>query len=273
MTLFPLRTGPLLAGLFLAQTAVAEEISLADLAQLSADVVILGEVHDNPAHHVNQATAVAALAPAALVFEMIEPDEALRATPAARRNATALSEALGWEGSGWPDFAFYFPIFVAAPDATVFGGDLPRDQVRLAVSDGAAEVFGSGAGVFGLDAPLDPEEQATREAGQQAAHCGALPDEILPGMVEAQRLRDAALARAVVAAMAETDGGPVAVITGNGHARTDWGLPRMLARALPEASVLSVGQLEGPPDTPPPHDVWLVTAPAPREDPCAVFRQ
>ncbi len=273
MTGFPLTTGPLLAGLFLAQMAVAEEIALADLTQMPADVVILGEVHDNPAHHVNQATAVAALAPAALVFEMFDPAEALRATPAARRNADALADALGWEGSGWPDFAMYYPIFVAAPEAAVFGGDLRREDVRRAVSDGAADVFGPGAELFGLTLPLDPEEQGIREAGQMAAHCDALPEEVLPGMVEAQRLRDAALARAVVAAMAETEGGPVAVITGNGHARTDWGLPRMLARALPEASVLSVGQLEGSPADVPPHDVWLVTPPHPREDPCAVFRQ
>ncbi len=91
-------------------------------------------------------------------------------------------------------------------------------------------------------------------------------------MVEAQRLRDAGLARAVVAAMLET-GGPVALITGNGHARTDWGVPRMLGRALPDATVISVGQFEAAPSGPVPHDLWLVTEPAERPDPCLAFRQ
>ena len=72
-----------------------------------------------------------------------------------------------------------------------------RGDVRRAVSEGAATVFGGAAPLFGLDAALDPEEQATREAGQMAAHCDALPEDVLPGMVEAQRLRDAALAAAM----------------------------------------------------------------------------
>ena len=61
MRSFPLKTGPLLAGLFFGATAGANEIDLADLARIDADVVILGEVHDNPGHHINQATAIAAL--------------------------------------------------------------------------------------------------------------------------------------------------------------------------------------------------------------------
>jgi uncharacterized iron-regulated protein len=133
-------------------------------------------------------------------------------------------------------------------------------------------VFGAEAGGYGLDQPLPAEEQAARELEQAEAHCDALPEELLPGMVAAQRLRDAGLARAVVEAMSAT-GGPVAVITGNGHARRDWGLEVYLSHAAPELSVLSVGQLETPPEEDdPPFDLWLVTEPAEREDPCAVFR-
>ncbi len=105
-----------------------------------------------------------------------------------------------------------------------------------------------------------------------AAHCDALPEGMLGGMVEAQRLRDAAMARAVIAALAET-GGPVAVITGNGHARLDWGLPRALERAAPEVEVLSIAQFESAPEEDMPFDLWLVTDPVEREDPCAVFEK
>jgi hypothetical protein len=89
-------------------------------------------------------------------------------------------------------------------------------------------VFPGDAARFGLTEALDPDEQAAREAEQQEAHCNALPEEILPGFVEAQRLRDAALAEAALAALADT-GGPVVVVTGNGHARADWGVPALLA--------------------------------------------
>ena len=90
-------------------------------------------------------------------------------------------------------------------------------------------------------------------------------------MVEAQRARDAGLARSALAALDET-GGPVAVIAGNGHARRDRGVPALLEAARPGLAVLSVGQLETPPEENPPFDLWRVTEPAERDDPCEAFR-
>lgn len=259
-----------LAALTLVQAAAAVEIDAGDLARLpQSDVVILGEVHDNPGHHRNQTLAVSAIAPRALVFEMLTPAQAAR-MPGERGDRAALETALGWAGSGWPDFGMYHPIFLAAPGAQVFGGDLPPGEVARSVTDGAAAVFGAQAGRYGLTASLTPEDQAAREAEMQEAHCGALPAEVLPGMVQAQRLRDAALARAVVQAH-EATGGPVVVITGNGHARRDQGVPASLAQAMPDLSVLSVGQLEGAGGAAPPYDLWIVTPILPRDDPCDAF--
>jgi uncharacterized iron-regulated protein len=260
-----------LLGIGLGAPVAAGQIEPAALADLPpADVVILGEIHDNPEHHVHQATAVAALQPRALVFEMLEPEQAARLGGVGREDAAELERLLGWEGSGWPDFSYYHPIFAAAPEASVFGGALPRAEVRRSVTEGAAAVFGPQAGLYGLDAPLDPADQDAREIDQAEAHCNALPEALLPGMVEAQRLRDAALARAVITAHAET-GGPVAVITGSGHARRDQGIPAVLAHAAPSLRVLSVGMFETDPGPSPPFDLWLVTAPAQRPDPCAAF--
>nr|WP_241427672.1 ChaN family lipoprotein [Fertoeibacter niger] len=251
--------------------AAAREITPDDLAQLpAADVTVLGEVHDNPLHHAHQAYAVAAMRPRALVFEMLTPDQAARVTPQNRGDMAALGAALGWADSGWPDFSLYHPIFTAAPSAQVFGGDLPRQAVRDAMTQGAAAVFGPDAARYGLAAPLAAADQAAREAEQDEAHCNALPADLLAGMVQAQRLRDAALARAVVLAMAET-GGPVAVITGTGHARRDQGVPAALALAAPNLSVLSIGQTEADPGPDAPFDLWLVTPPVDRGDPCAAF--
>ena len=248
----------------------ASEISADALGRLSpADAVILGAVHDNPGHHRNQALAVAALTPRALVFEMLTPQKAMQ-TPPDRSDAARLARAFDWQNSGWPDFAMYHPIFAAAPMARIYGGDLPPGDARRAVSEGAAAVFGADAPRYGLAAPLSPDDQSGREAEQRDAHCNALPEDLLAGMVEAQRLRDAALARAVVQALDET-GGPVAVITGSGHARVDRGVPAVLARVAPQARVLSVGQIEAPAAALQPYDLWVVTPPAPRDDPCAAF--
>lgn len=264
-----------LAALILsALPAMAAPVDPADLpAQAQGwPVVILGEVHDHPAHHAVQAQVVAAIRPAALVFEMLTPDQAARVTPENRADKAALEIALGWADSGWPDFTMYHPIFTATPGAAVFGGALPRDQVRAAFTGGAAAVFGADAAAYGLADPLEPEDQAARESLQQEAHCNALPPEMLPGMVEAQRLRDAALARAVVQAMDQT-GGPVAVITGTGHARKDHGIPAALAVAAPGLRVLSIGQMEADPGPDAPFDLWVITDPVDRPDPCLAFRK
>ena len=251
----------------------AREIGPDDLRALpEADVVILGEVHDNPAHHLNQAVAVEAIKPTAVVFEMLSPEQA-ETSNAREVTGEALGAALGWEEAGWPAFAMYLPVFDAVGDARIYGMAVPRDRVGAAFSDGAAAAFGDGAARFDLDQPLPGAEQAARESMQAEAHCDALPAEMLPGMVAAQRLRDAAFADTVLTALAET-GGPVAVITGSGHARTDWGMPAALRRAAPDVRVLSLGQLEdtGTPPDAPPFDLWLVTPPADRPDPCAALR-
>lgn len=257
----------------LALPAVAGEVPGAALdvrdTYRGVDVVILGEVHDNPAHHAHQARSVSALAPKALVVEMLTP-EAAQKMPSVLPDAVSLGQILGWEVSGWPDFAMYYPIFAAAPQARVYGAEVPRAAARRAFDDGIVAVFGTGAEAYGLTDPLPPDEQAAREAEQAEAHCNALPPDLLPGMVDVQRLRDAALARAVVQAMNDT-GGPVAVITGNGHARKDQGLTVPLAQVAPELKVLSIGQFEDSAPAAPPFDLWLVTPAAPRDDPCKAF--
>jgi uncharacterized iron-regulated protein len=249
--------------------AVAEEIAPADLMHLSAaDVVILGEVHDNPGHHANQAAAVGAIEPRALVFEMLTPEQAGRDYDLS--DMTTMGSSLGWEAAGWPNFAMYYPIFAAAPRARVFGADMGDAAVRVALDRGAALAFGDDAARYGLDVALPVTDQGLQEAEQAEAHCGALPLDVLPGMVDVQRLRNAAIARAVVQAMDAT-GGPVVVITGSGHARKDRGVPAVLALAAPDVRVLSVGQVEEP-AADAPFDLWVVSAAPVREDPCAAFR-
>lgn len=262
------------AALCVAVTAPAGAVSLSEdlwTRLASAQVVILGEVHDNPAHHAAQADIVARLAPAALVFEMIGPDQAARVSPELRGDAAALGAALDWEASGWPDFAMYHPIFTAAPGARVFGAGVTRATARAVMDRPPAQAFGEEAARFGLDRPLPEEMQAAREAMQMAAHCDALPAEMLPMMVDVQRLRDARLAQVALEALAAT-GGPVAVITGNGHARADWGMPVYLGAAAPDVAVFTLGQSEdgvAPDGT---FDAILDAPAVDRPDPCLAFR-
>ena len=237
-----------------------------------ADVVLLGEVHDNAAIHLRQAELLASIKPRALVFEMLTPEQASKATPDLRGDAAALETALDWAESGWPEFAMYYPIFEAAGTAQFFGAAVPRDEARAAMQQGVPESFGDQAVRFGLTHPLPEAEQAAREQFQHMAHCEALPPEMLPTMVELQRLRDATLARAVLEAL-DITGGPVAVITGNGHARKDWGMPAYLEMAQPGLALFSVGLTEEGDESEGRFDREERFPAAVREDPCAAFEK
>ncbi len=263
------------AGMAYASEDAARSIQVQEIVDLGeeADVLVLGEIHDNPEHHRIQAEVVSKLRPAAIVFEMIPQEReaevnALRAQGASRE---ALETALAWEESGWPDFALYAQILEAAPQAQIFGAGQPIADVRRAMLEGAAGVFGPDASIYGLDVPLSEEDQAEREAHQAAAHCEALPDDLLPGMVEAQRFRDAGLADAALWARIMTGEGQVVVITGSGHADRVTGMPAMIELADPETTVVSIGMFEDGTSADENYDAVL-SAPAPsRSDPCEVF--
>lgn len=260
--------------LALAAPAYGEESKVADAIgrAKAADIVIVGEVHDNPAHHRVQAEFAAELRPAAIVFEMLAPDQAppLMALRADGATIEAQSALLDWDKSGWPPFDQYAPIMDAAPQAALYGAHLPSAAVRAAFEKGAAQVFKGDTAQFGLAEPLDAAEQAEREEMQFDAHCQAMPRELMPGMVEAQRLRDAALSQQIVKALAE-NGAPVLVITGNGHADRGWGIPALLGYR-DEASIFVFGQFEAAPARQEAFDAWHITPAVERGDPCAAFR-
>ena len=239
-----------------------------DWDSVTADVVILGEYHDNPTHHAHQAAAISALAARAVVYEMLTPDEAatlasIARTPDAMRDATT--------GFDWSNIADYTEVLAASP--VIIGAALPRSRMRDAFANGAASVFGDDAAAFGLTTALSDDEQAIREQMQFDAHCAAMPLAMMGGMVAAQRLRDAHFARTVLDALA-AHGAPVVLITGNGHARTDWGVPVYLAQVRPELNMFSLGQGEGGAPPPGSFDHIDTSAAIPdRTDPCAAFGQ
>lgn len=272
------RGGMLQGRLAIAVVLVAMSVRAATAADLApviaeaarADIVLLGEVHDNPTHHDRQALLIAGLAPSAVVWEMLTADQADLLTKETLQTPAELGDLLQWGASGWPDFSMYQPIFEAAMTAGHWGAAVPRAQARAAMTEGVAAYFGEDATVFGLSTPLSDGVQGAREAEQQAAHCGALPDNLLPAMVGIQRLRDATLARAALHAF-EAAGGPVVVVTGNGHARRDRGVPVYLQQAAPDLEIFALGQSEaGQVDGV--FDMVLDGPVVARPDPCSAFK-
>lgn len=244
-----------------------------------ADIVILGEVHDNAAHHQAQAWAVRRLRPAGLAFEMIPrlSEAGIRTLLAEGGSPGEIGPAIGWEQSGWPDWEIYRPVFEAWRAQVYTGGGVPMQALRDAASGGAAPAVTDRRFASFLEIPFDPETRRAVEDEMVAAHCDRLPRDAAPGMVEVQRLRDASFASAALRARAKS-GGQTVLVTGNGHARTDRGVPVYLRAVAPDLEVASVGLLETEPgaNTPGaygdlPYDFVWFTAPAERPDPCAAF--
>lgn len=266
--------------------AFMDEDALWQRARSSA-YVVMGEVHDNPMHHLLEARMVEALAQGgrhgALVVEMVATDKQaiLDAPPG---DAAALGDALAWGRSGWPPWEMYQPVFAAALTAgwPLVAAGMPRELTRGVAKGNLAAAGLLHADVMGLDQPLAADIQAQMETEMQEAHCHALPPHSLPAMVRVQRVWDALMAQQ----MAARDGGSaVLLVAGSGHARADRAVPALLGRLRPGATVLTVGMVEvvdtqataatyasqwSVPQLP--FDVVWFTPPAPREDPCAQFR-
>lgn len=187
-----------------------------------ADIVLLGEQHDDGAHQRQHLDMVQALAVrgrlAALALEMAEQGHA---TAGLARDADedAVRAALQWNEQAWP-WSAYGPAVMAAVAAgvPVLGANLPRERMRAAMTD---EV---------LDLALDAEAlQAQREA-IRTGHCDLLPQQQLAPMARVQIARDRAMAQTLV--QAYVPGRVVVLLAGAGHVSAQLGVPRHLPAGL-----------------------------------------
>lgn len=268
-----------------AQTPPALPTTIASASELAqwrnARFVLLGEVHDNAEQHRQRAALLGALLadgkPTRVLFEQMdrENDPAIAAAlPAARAAQPPDAEAIATAGRldrqawQWP---LHRPLIEAAlaGGAGVGGANLSRDAGRAVVRGGFAAAPADLQPLLsqpGWTAAL----QAALEKQIDSGHCGALPASQFAPMALAQRARDAAMARAMLAAPA---GSRVVLIAGNGHVRTDMAVPKVLRDAgVPAAQIVAIGFLEIG-DPPVPVDVARYTPAAQRGDPCAAFRR
>jgi uncharacterized iron-regulated protein len=216
----------------------------------AADIVLVGETHDNPDHHRLEASLLQAFATAhhapAVVFEMLKREQqpAIDASLAAHPgDADALARAVAWESLGWPAWWMYRPVFEAslASHGPILGAGLDRNAAMGIAHGGVAALDPALVQTFGLAAPLHAEVQATMRREMSEAHCGLLPDGMLDSMVLVQRARDALLAERLHEGVEGSRG--ALLIAGAGHVRRDQGVPAQLTRAY-GASSLAIGLLQ-----------------------------
>ena len=256
-------------------------------------VLIIGEIHDNSDHHDFRSKLISSFVnnrnnKPAVIFEQIRDDQQaaldqfaeLNKDPAHPRSVAFLKRLLNWDKSGWSRDG-YDPLFQAALDAKlpIYAGDVPRADIMKVAKDGEGALPAEERKRLGLDTPLGSKLDDASLAEIEEAHCGAMPKEFFGGMAYAQRYRDAHLADAVLKA-AETHGSAI-LIAGNGHVRTDRGVPWYIHQRAPDKKVVSVMLIEvedgkndpesyvpRDPDGKPATDYIIFTPAADHGDPC-----
>jgi uncharacterized iron-regulated protein len=230
------------------------------VALRQARYILLGEVHDNPDHHRLQAWAIRTLGAGkrrpAIVLEMFNDAQAPALTRFYEQSESccrivlpgALFKAVAWSKSGWPSATIYQPIVEAALSvhARLLPGSVTRAQVRVAARQGALQLPEARQKQLGLKQSLPaPLAHALRRELQES-HCGLLPDRAFPAMMRVQRFRDAIMAdRLAQAAGQEAEPKKSAIlIAGNGHVRSDRGVPKVLRRIAPGKTIVVVTQAE-----------------------------
>jgi uncharacterized iron-regulated protein len=241
---------------------------------LNADVILLGEQHDNPHHHALQKEVLDLLGQrsvlGSVVFEQVHWDQQGVLNALNNRSLGELAKDLNWASSGWPDYKFYEPLFMAATryKAQLIAGNIAPQKSKVIYQDGYAAIFTPDEQKkLGLDQKFEPKAEAALEEEIFVGHCRLLPKDHVKTMIPVQRSRDAAMALAWSRLHKK---GKTVFIVGSGHARKDFGIPWYLERLKPGIKIYSVGMNEEGADTDAGvYDQVITTKAAEREDPCA----
>lgn len=273
--LFVLACAPVLAGCATPPPLDGERLAV-ELAR--RPVVLLGEVHDNVVQHRVRADALRRLleggARPAIAFEQFDRerqadiDRARREPPPEGRTLAdhVIAQARASKDS-W-DWVRYRPFVELALqyDLPIVAANLSRSAAARVAREGPNAVF---TDAERAELALDRFDDilAKHEQVVQVGHCNMLPKSALPGMARAQIARDAVLAKSLRPYLARG----VILLTGNGHARRDIGVPRHLA-AEDQPRAWSIGLLEeGNEERSRLFDVALVSPEQDRPDPCAAL--
>jgi uncharacterized iron-regulated protein len=262
-------------------------------AGLRGGVVILGEIHDNPEHHWWRGALLDHLRqdgvpPPAVVTEHLKAGTPVPTSFPGPRPADDFFAAVRWSESGWPDAAMFEPLYrPLLGHFAIVPGDPPAGRVAAVARSGLAALSDEErtrlSDRYGLSTPLPAALESALLDELEASHCGLVPRDRFATMAVAQRYRDAHLADATERSRSAEAG--VVLLTGNGHARADRGVPAYLEHATPGRSVTAVLLLEveegrtdpatyvtTSPEGRRPADIIVFTPRAARVDPCIAMR-
>jgi len=248
------------------QTPVNQEQLTTHL--ISANYILLGELHDNPHHHEARSRLIAAITSKkyAAVVEYLPTGPLVQFTGSTLQSL----EQAGFSPKVWP-WKLYQPLFEAirVSGLPLYGSNLDRSISKTIFSGGpipAAMESDYQKSTLASDAKRSLENDLID------GHCGKLPAQYLEPMFRVQRLTDISMAQVMMRHS------PAILFAGNGHVRNDYGVPQVLRSLEPTKKRVSIGFIEEDQRDPKVlaelaklYDFAWITPSIERADPCATL--
>lgn len=252
----------------------------------AANVLLLGETHDNRQHHDNQEKLLKALvesgARPALMMEQFDAESqpALDQALAGDNRDDVLNDVISLVK--FADWQPYRSLLAFAVDnkLPVIAANISSQHLQPVIWFGYSAYDADKLKRLAVEEVWSENRQNYLVNHMGGAHCGELRDELRAGLSRSQRLRDALMADSAVSSI----GRGVVAIVGRDHARRDVGLPLYFAARDPSARVFSIGFVEVSPKVidPNAYEAGSATGEAPfdviwfsprveRANPCANF--
>lgn len=220
---------------------------------LPADLILLGEKHDNPDHHALQTWVLRQVIQASrrpgVVFEMMSEDQQSvveRHEQQQPRDATLLGKALAWESSGWPTWIQYQPLadLAVGHGLPIIAGNLSLELTKNIQRFAFLAIPGTRRERLGLNTPMTEDLFTTMQRDMKPTHCEEPSALQLLRMVLVQHARDAVMAEHLTRTLSRPDTDGAVLIAGSWHTRTDYGVPAHVQRMAPDATVHSLAFIE-----------------------------
>lgn len=219
-----------------AQEIISPNELLENLAH--AEVILIGEKHDNPDHHLLEQRILRALSEQSteLVLEMLDDSQASSLEALDREvQGDQLKETLQWNDKGW-SWKSYGPLVELAVSGgqKLTAGNLSRDQVKKIYQAGSEALTADDRLASALRVNEAVKQTLLTEIYEQ--HCKMMPRDALSPMLSIQLARDARMASAI----AESQASRVLLVAGAYHVLKDSAVPLHLELIGTEKNVAVV---------------------------------
>ncbi len=297
------RDDPLIGKIF---SADQKEWPYQDLIKkmLNADIIYLGENHDNADHHQNQLRIIKDLVNKGkkprLGFEFFSVDQTgylmsfvsnknvRHSMKPNQQKEDQLRTNLGWQQKSDMDWKFYFQFLDLASKngLTVFGADLPKGIINRVTSNNIDQLTAVEKDFLKPSGFKDNRYRDLMFNKFKNAHCGYANQKMMEKMYRAWLARNDAMAHSIVEMIKENSREPVVMILGKGHVEHNMAIFERVQTSIPTIKQFNLGFIEihvepsklteyfsiEKPFLPAHEFVWF-TQRASYEDPCKQFHK